>query len=218
MLVSRAATTAGPDRADADAGHRSAHLAGTYAACAGGACRQEADPADQHHAKRVAGDTFRYGGFIKADFMTTRTSDGALPQGAVGRYLYIPTQTPIGGQASSTDTDFHAKFSRFNLGVDTVTEKRRQAHRLHRNRFLRQRPGQPGQPGQQSVRRHLAARLHELEQLAGRSDLVQLHRPDHPAGSGRYRRADRRCVVQPSDPDPLHPPRLQRVGRKTPRP
>lgn len=54
--------------------------------------------------------------------MTTRTSDGALPQGAVGRYLYIPTQTPIGGQASSTDTDFHAKFSRFNLGVDTVTE------------------------------------------------------------------------------------------------
>ncbi|MEA9608467.1 DcaP family trimeric outer membrane transporter [Xanthomonas campestris pv. plantaginis] len=70
----------------------------------------------------AAGTTFRYGGFIKADFMTTRTSDGALPEGAVGRYLYIPTQTPVGGQASSTDTDFHAKFSRFNLGVDTVTE------------------------------------------------------------------------------------------------
>lgn len=70
----------------------------------------------------LPGTTFRFDGFIKADFMTTRTSDGALPEGAVGRYLYIPTQTPVGGQASSTDTDFHAKFSRFNLGVDTVTE------------------------------------------------------------------------------------------------
>ncbi len=52
----RAATAAGPDRANADAGHRSAHLAGTDAAGTGGAGRQEADPADQHHAERVAGD------------------------------------------------------------------------------------------------------------------------------------------------------------------
>ncbi|KAB7763712.1 hypothetical protein CKY51_19460 [Xanthomonas maliensis] len=70
----------------------------------------------------AAGTTFRYGGFIKADFLSTRTSDGQLAEGAVGRYLYIPVQTPVGGQQSGTDTDFHAKFSRFNLGVDTVTE------------------------------------------------------------------------------------------------
>ncbi|MEE7559792.1 hypothetical protein HH299_08855 [Xanthomonas sp. Kuri4-2] len=55
--------------------------------------------------------------------MSTRTSDGTLADGAVGRYLYIPLQTPVGGgRASGVDTDFHAKFSRFNLGVDTVTE------------------------------------------------------------------------------------------------
>ncbi|MGQ3469435.1 DcaP family trimeric outer membrane transporter, partial [Xanthomonas campestris] len=70
----------------------------------------------------LPGTTFRFDGCTKADFMTTRTSDGALPEGAVGRYLYIPTQTPVAGQASSTDTDSHAKFSRSNLGVDTVSE------------------------------------------------------------------------------------------------
>ncbi|MBB4129898.1 MULTISPECIES: DcaP family trimeric outer membrane transporter [unclassified Xanthomonas] len=70
----------------------------------------------------VPGTTFRYSGFIKADFLTTRTGDGQLAEGAVGRYLYIPVQTPVGGSPSSTDTDFHAKFSRFGLGVDTVTE------------------------------------------------------------------------------------------------
>lgn len=66
--------------------------------------------------------TFRFGGFIKADFLSTKTYDGVLPDGAVGRYLYIPQQTPVGGKAGSVDTDFHAKFSRFNLGADSVTD------------------------------------------------------------------------------------------------
>jgi len=66
--------------------------------------------------------TIRFGGFLKADFLTTKTYDGALGEGAVGRLLYIPQQTPVGGKAGGIDTDFHAKFSRFNVGVDTITE------------------------------------------------------------------------------------------------
>ncbi|HEY6546146.1 MAG TPA: DcaP family trimeric outer membrane transporter [Dokdonella sp.] len=66
--------------------------------------------------------TFRVGGFVKADFMATRTGDGQLADGAVGRALYVPSQIPVGGSGSGTDYDAHAKFSRFNLGIDTVTD------------------------------------------------------------------------------------------------
>lgn len=69
-----------------------------------------------------AGTTLRYGGFIKADFMATKAHDGQLADGAVGRALYVPSQTPVGGRASDVDYDAHAKFSRFGIGVDTVTE------------------------------------------------------------------------------------------------
>jgi hypothetical protein len=66
--------------------------------------------------------TFRFGGFVKADFLATHTSDGQLADGAVGRALYVPSQTPVGGHGSGTDYDAHAKFSRFNFGVDSVTD------------------------------------------------------------------------------------------------
>ncbi len=66
--------------------------------------------------------TVKLGGFIKADFMATRTGDGQLADAAVGRALYLPSQTPVGGGASEVDYDAHAKFSRFNVGIDSVTE------------------------------------------------------------------------------------------------
>ena len=66
--------------------------------------------------------TFRFGGFIKADFLATHTSDGQLADGAAGRALYVPSQTPVGGRSAGTDYDAHAKFSRFNFGVDSVTD------------------------------------------------------------------------------------------------
>jgi hypothetical protein len=69
-----------------------------------------------------AGTTIRYGGFIKADFLATKAHDGQLADGAVGRALYVPSQTPVGGKGSDVDYDAHAKFSRFGIGVDTVTE------------------------------------------------------------------------------------------------
>ncbi len=46
---------------------------------------------------------------------------------ATGRALYLPGQTPVhgaggSGERSSVDYNAHAKFSRFNLGVDHVTD------------------------------------------------------------------------------------------------
>ena len=73
------------------------------------------------------GTTFKFGGFIKADFLATRTGDGQLADDATGRSLYLPGQTPVhgaggSGKASGVDYNAHAKFSRFNLGVDHVAE------------------------------------------------------------------------------------------------
>ncbi len=73
------------------------------------------------------GTTFKFGGFIKADFLATQTGDGQLADDATGRALYLPGQTPVhgaggSGQRSDVDYNAHAKFSRFNLGVDHVTE------------------------------------------------------------------------------------------------
>ncbi len=66
--------------------------------------------------------TFKFGGFIKADFMETRTDSGQLADSATGRDLYVPAQTPVGGKGSHTDFDGGIKFSRVNFGVDTVTD------------------------------------------------------------------------------------------------
>lgn len=68
------------------------------------------------------GTSIRLGGFVKADFMATHTGDGQLADGAVGRALYLPSQIPVGGTSSGTDYDAHAKFSRVNLGIDSVTD------------------------------------------------------------------------------------------------
>lgn len=70
----------------------------------------------------LPGTTVKLGGFIKADYMATRTGDGQLADAAVGRILYVPSQTPVGGESSGVDYDAHAKFSRFNVGIDSVTE------------------------------------------------------------------------------------------------
>ena len=73
------------------------------------------------------GTTVKIGGFIKADFLATQTGDGQLADDATGRALYLPGQTPVagaGGSGERSDVDYnaHAKFSRFNLGIDNVSE------------------------------------------------------------------------------------------------
>ena len=54
--------------------------------------------------------------------MATKAHDGQLADGASGRILYVPGQTPVGGNSSDVDYDAHAKFSRFNIGIDNVTD------------------------------------------------------------------------------------------------
>lgn len=73
------------------------------------------------------GTTVKVGGFIKADFLATQTGDGQLADDATGRALYLPGQTPVagaGGSGERSDVDYnaHAKFSRFNLGIDNVSQ------------------------------------------------------------------------------------------------
>lgn len=73
------------------------------------------------------GTTVKIGGFIKADFMATQTGDGQLADDATGRALYLPGQTPVAGaggsgERSGVDYNAHAKFSRFNLGIDNVSQ------------------------------------------------------------------------------------------------
>ena len=73
------------------------------------------------------GTTFRVGGFIKADFLSTSTGDGQLADDATGRALYLPGQTPVAGaggsgERSDWDTNFHAKFSRLGFGLDHVAD------------------------------------------------------------------------------------------------
>lgn len=83
----------------------------------------------------AAGTTFKFGGFIKADFLATQTGDGQLADDATGRALYLPGQTPVhgaggSGERSSVDYNAHAKFSRFNLGVDHVADNGNKAGAL----------------------------------------------------------------------------------------
>ncbi|GAB3746042.1 DcaP family trimeric outer membrane transporter [Lysobacter olei] len=72
-----------------------------------------------------AGTRFSYGGFIKLDSSITRTNDGDIADGTVGRLFYVPKTIPVGGGAnkeSGTDTDMGVAFSRFWLGADTELE------------------------------------------------------------------------------------------------
>lgn len=62
----------------------------------------------------------KLGGFIKTDILSTHT-DGYLGDQSAARDLYLPGSTPVGGRSSSY-SDMHAKFSRFNVGVDSLTD------------------------------------------------------------------------------------------------
>ena len=62
-----------------------------------------------------------FGGFIKADTMISKYSDGEIAGGSVGRDFMVPSTIPVGGDASSAEVDFSAKQSRFWLKSATMT-------------------------------------------------------------------------------------------------
>ncbi|WP_372652406.1 DcaP family trimeric outer membrane transporter [Alcanivorax borkumensis] len=62
-----------------------------------------------------------FGGFIKADTMMSKYSDGDLAKGSTGRDFMVPSTIPVGGGGSSEELDFIAKQSRFWLKSETMT-------------------------------------------------------------------------------------------------
>ncbi|QTD55908.1 DcaP family trimeric outer membrane transporter [Parasphingorhabdus cellanae] len=60
-----------------------------------------------------------YGGYVKLDVITERTSGGQVPSGSIARDFLIPGAIPVGGEASGFDTDFSARQTRFFLKTET---------------------------------------------------------------------------------------------------
>ena len=75
-------------------------------------------PASTPAAVTNGGDfKLAWGGYIKTDFITSRYSDGAVPQ-SLGRDAYIPNSIPVaatGAENARTYTDLHAKETRLYL-------------------------------------------------------------------------------------------------------
>lgn len=63
-----------------------------------------------------------FSGFLKLDALLTRSADGELADGGIGRDLYVPALTPVGGANEGTDLDVHAKFSRLIFGTDSTLD------------------------------------------------------------------------------------------------
>ncbi|NLR91807.1 DcaP family trimeric outer membrane transporter [Flammeovirga agarivorans] len=64
--------------------------------------------------------TFKFGGYVKADFLFTNFHNGELPRTSPMRDIHFPAQIPVGEEDSFKDTDFHVKESRFNFDVKTT--------------------------------------------------------------------------------------------------
>ncbi len=73
-----------------------------------------------------AGDGFRmgktrvtYGGYVKLDAVSQRTSGGQLPGNSILRDFLFPSAIPVGGAPSGFDTDFSARQTRFLFKTET---------------------------------------------------------------------------------------------------
>jgi hypothetical protein len=60
-----------------------------------------------------------YGGYVKLDATSQRTSGGQLPGNSILRDFLFPSSIPVGGQPSGFDTDFSARQTRFVFKTET---------------------------------------------------------------------------------------------------
>ncbi len=60
-----------------------------------------------------------YGGYVKLDATSQRTSGGQLAGNSILRDFLFPSSIPVGGQASGFDTDFSARQTRFLFKTET---------------------------------------------------------------------------------------------------
>lgn len=79
---------------------------------------------------RVGDHTIKLGGFIKVDASVSRFSDGNPPTTDQGRYIYLPSAIPVGGEAEDAVTDLNARQTRFWITSDGVVAGRKVGTRL----------------------------------------------------------------------------------------
>lgn len=77
------------------------------------------EQSDEANGFNVGKTRVTYGGYVKLDVITERTSGGQVPSGSIARDFLIPGAIPVGGEASGFDTDFSARQTRFFLKTET---------------------------------------------------------------------------------------------------
>lgn len=77
---------------------------------------------------KVGNTTFKMGGYVKANAIATRFSDGELAGGSLGKEFYLPQQIPVGGVATR-DFIGHARQTRLFFSAATpLADRELKAH------------------------------------------------------------------------------------------
>ena len=63
--------------------------------------------------------TFKFGGYIKADFLNSWYKNGDVGETSPLRDYHLPSHIPVGAEDQYFDLDYHVKESRFNFDVRT---------------------------------------------------------------------------------------------------
>jgi len=63
--------------------------------------------------------TFKFGGYIKADFLNSWYNNGDVGDTSPLRDIHFPAQIPVGPKDQNFNLDYHVKESRFNFDVKT---------------------------------------------------------------------------------------------------
>ena len=63
---------------------------------------------------------FKFGGYIKADFLNTWYTNGDVGERSPLRDFHLPSQIPVGAVDENFGLDYHVKESRFNFDVRTT--------------------------------------------------------------------------------------------------
>ena len=79
---------------------------------------------------RIGNNVLRIGGYVKADFMASRYSDGDPANGDALRDFYLPGAIPVGGADEGTATDFNARQTRFWLTTEGLIGGRKVGTRI----------------------------------------------------------------------------------------
>lgn len=83
------------------------------------ATQQVAEKSDEANGFNVGKTRVTYGGYVKLDVISERTSGGQVASSSIARDFLIPAAIPVGGESSGFDTDFSARQTRFFLKTET---------------------------------------------------------------------------------------------------